>query len=1291
MIKNIFYSLIIVLLSFQTIFSQQGKVDSLFNVLDDGQIGDGFDNTVRTLLLEKNGTLIVGGDYQSLNGTPASYLTRLNTDGSIDESFNTGTGFNGKIYASCLQSDGKIIVGGNFTSYNGISAGRIIRLNEDGSYDSSFNTMVAATTGIVYDIALQPDGKIIIVGSFTKYNAITVNRVARLLSNGTLDSTFLTGSGSTLNITHVKVLSDEKILLTGNFTTFNGIAANRIIRLNSNGTFDSGFNTGTGFNDDVNAIALQSDGKMVLGGNFTLFSNSIANRIIRLNEDGTIDESFVSGSGFSKEGVQTIRINANGEIMVGGSFTGFYNTTEVTRVISLQPDGAVKPNFDIGSGPASASVFALEFDEEDNWFIGGSFSVFNGQNQGRLAKINREGEHDISYLASGIGFDNSVLSILPLPNKKTIVGGNFKKFNGKVAPKIACLLENGMSDPVFKATNSGSNNVVKASILQNDGNIILGGNFTKYNDLTYNRLVRIFPDGKIDHSFNTGDGFNAQVYSLAIQSDQKIIVAGSFTKYNGSTINANRMVRLLPDGTKDPSFNIGSGADGTIESVVLQSDGKILVGGHFKTFNGMPFAGLLRLNSDGSIDGNFRIGNGFDKYVYAIALQSDNKIIVGGSFLTFDGISQKRITRLNSDGSLDKAFASGLGFSKGDVRVILVQPDDRILVGGTFSGTYNTISSSRLIRLLASGSLDNSFVAPLNNTLLAMNFTADYKLIIGGNFNSVSGISKHRIARLKLCVNTTIWDGVSWSSGFPSEGKDVYFKESFPSLTTANICGCNIEQGKTVTLLEKNTLGIEFAYTGEGILVLEDAASLYQADNDMVNTGIVHLKRKTKPVIRFDLTYWSSPVADVKLFDFSPETLFDKYFWHDPILGWKTDLNGTMTMMPGHGYSIRAPQSFSTTDRAVFEGVFKGIPNNGKIEVELIATDRFYLVGNPYPCAISADDFLRNNAPKTKGALYFWTHNTPPRIIIPGTNTYRYTNDDFAVYNLLGGVGTSSALSSGINNNVPDGIIASGQAFFVKSNQTGYLEFNNSMKVRDRNTSFFRLASNEPFKTAKEKHRFWLNIKNNENELKQILLGYATDASNSLDLNYDAEYISSGSTIDFYSIIENKKLVIQGRELPFLESDSISLGYKTNIGGNLKLEIDRQDIFFNGKPIFLVDKELKLIHNLSDRAYEFDSEAGTFDNRFSIVYSHSALGNKTFDHNSEDLIVFVKSRNINIVSNNESIKKVVIFDVSGNQVYKKNNLETKNISIQNLFSSHQVLIVKVTFENGKSTSKKIIF
>lgn len=170
---------------------QQGMVDSTFNTYDDGHLEDGFDNIVRTVALQQDGNLIVGGDYLNFNGTSATYLCRLKPDGTIDTGFNSDLGLNGKVYTSFIQDDGKIIIGGAFTTYAGIIANRLIRLNLDGSRDITFNSN-GAGNGIVYDVMQQPDGKIIIVGSFTQYNGVTVNRVARILRDGSLDTSFAT-------------------------------------------------------------------------------------------------------------------------------------------------------------------------------------------------------------------------------------------------------------------------------------------------------------------------------------------------------------------------------------------------------------------------------------------------------------------------------------------------------------------------------------------------------------------------------------------------------------------------------------------------------------------------------------------------------------------------------------------------------------------------------------------------------------------------------------------------------------------------------------------------------------------------------------------------------------------------------------------------------------------------------------------------------------------------------------------------------------------------------------------
>jgi uncharacterized delta-60 repeat protein len=1280
LIKKIFLSLVFFLpITTIELSAQQGKVDVTFNTLDDGLNGDGFDNTVRTLSLQADQNLIVGGDYLNLNGISSPYLTRLNPDGNVDLSFNTGTGFNGKVYSSHIQSDGKIIVGGSFTAYNGNNAGRLIRLNTDGSNDAAFNTSTGATTGIIYGIKEQVDGKIIIVGSFTKYNGVTVNRIARILPNGALDTSFNIGMGSASNITNVEILADGKILLSGNFTSFNGVTTNKIVRLFSDGRVDASFNIGTGFDDDVNAMVIQPDGKIILGGKFTTYNGMVANRIIRINEDGSNDSSFLSGSGINSGAVQTIKLNPSGDIMVGGSFTGNYNGVDINRVFLLNQDGIINTDIDFGSGPASASVLVLENDLEGSWYIGGSFSVFDGLNQGRLAKINAEGEYDTAYLAAGIGFDNSVYKVLPLENKKTMAFGNFKKFNGEFTSRIARLSEDGLLDTSFNSGQIGANNLIKTAVLQSDGNIIFGGNFTNYNGTVYNRIVRILADGAIDNTFNIGQGFNSQVYTMAIQPDHKIIVAGSFTRYNNDS-SVIRIARLLPDGTRDTSFNIGRSADGIIETVLVQPDGKILVGGQFNNFDGHPFARLIRLNSDGSIDSGFNVGIGFDKNVYTIALQSDGKIIVGGAFLNYNGSSQKRILRLNSNGSLDTSFDSGTGFSKGDVRSILIQPDDRILVGGTFSGTYKNHPSLRLIRLLKSGDYDPSFEARLNNKLFSMSFTSDFRLIVGGDFNSVSGISKHRIARLKLCLDSTTWDGVAWSNGFPSGGKQVFFKNDYPLLTTANICSCTIDEGRTVTLLNGNALGIEFDYSGLGTLVLEDTASLYQLDDEIVNTGIVHVKRKSSPILKFDYTYWSSPVENQKLIDISPATALDKFFSYNTTSNsWKQE-NPSNKMIIGKGYIIRGPQYFSTSEPEKFEATFKGIPFNGKVSLSFQKTNGFNLVGNPYPSAIDADVFLVRNASNIKGTLYFWTHNTPI------TNN-KYTSDDYAVYNLLGGVGTREALSSGVNENIPDGKIASGQAFFVNSKGLENVDFDDSMRISGKNSTFFKPTKEG--RSSIEKHRIWLNLKNKEGLFKQILLGYINGATNRYDENYDSETLNANQFVDFYSVNESKKFVIQGRALPFVETDSISLGYKTTIDGNFSLSIDREDGLFKSLNVFIEDKDLNLKHDLKEGPYSFNSQKGTFDNRFVLSFVNKELKTDNLDAQINKTYVYVKGQTIIVDATKNNINDISVFDILGR--YRKDKIKKTKFCIEKITPKNQILLIKITSDEGFEKIHKIIF
>lgn len=1282
-VKNGFLVLFVILFT-NTVYPQQGKIDPTFNTYDDGLLGDGFDNTVRTLSIQGDEKLIVGGDYLNFNGASTSFLCRLHPDGTKDDSFVLGGSFNGKIYSSLLQADGKIILGGTFTSYNGSAVGRLIRLNSDGSHDASFNTSLAVSSGTVYASALQSDGKIIIVGSFTTYNGLNAYRVARILTDGNLDSTFVTGTGATGRIEEVQIQSDGKIILAGSFDSFNGSPNScKIVRLNTDGSTDNTFTTGTGFDDSITAIAIQGDGKILVGGIFTTYNGVSANRIARLKSDGSVDDSFDSGSGFSNGGVAVIKVNAVGEIRIGGSFSGTYNGTDVNRLVLLDANGVVNPLFDIGAGPSSATVYALAESPDNSCYIGGSFSVFDSQNQGRLAKIDALGMLDIGFLTAGVGFNNSVLKILSLSDSKTMAFGSFSKFNGVASSRVARLLENGVLDTTFNTSGLGADGLVRNAVIQSDNKIVLVGSFTNYNGIPANRITRIMPDGSVDLIFDVGSGSNNQIYGIALQPDGKIILGGNFTNFNGTSVN--RIIRLLSDGTIDSSFDTGLGADAIIETVLLQSDGKIVVGGRFSTFNGSFYNRLVRLNPNGSIDSSFSIGSGFDKNIYAIAIQGDGKLIIGGTFLNYNGVAVKRLARLNTDGSLDLSFTTGSGFSNGEIRTILIQPDNRILVGGSFSGNYNGTTVKRMLRLLPDGIYDATFSVNLNGTLFSTCFTPDSSVMIGGNFNSVSGITKHRIARIKLCTDSSVWDGSTWSNGPPSGGKAITFNGNYPALSSVTICSCSISTGNTVTIPNGNTLGLVFDYSGEGTLVLENNASLYQSDDQIINTGKMLLKRQTTPILKLDYTYWSSPVSNQQLITLSPNTSTSKFYSFDAVADDWAQETVTNTMVLGKGYIIRGPENFSNTVRTVYEAVFSGVPNNGIITVPIAGTDSSNLIGNPYPSAIDADLFLTKNTGIIDGTIYFWTHNTP-------LTNYVYTSDDYAAYNLLGGVGTSAATNLGINNTIPNGEIASGQAFFVTGiNGGGTAIINNSMRILGQNSSFYKSNVKKKSSVGIEKHRLWLNLSNSQGAFKQLLVGYATGATNQNEIAFDGESFDGNKYLDFYSINEDVGLVIQARALPFEETDEVPLGYKTEIEGIFTITIDDKDGLFEDQAVFIEDKEMGRIHDLKNEAYSFSTSKGTYNDRFILRYSDRTLSVSDFNQNKNSVLIFNKNKQLEITSLDGAIDKVMVYDLAGKQIFQRKKVDSTELTISDLTLNPEVLIVKTVLKNGKTAVKKVIY
>lgn len=681
------------------LLAQPGTNDPTFNTIDNGNLGGGFNSDVVTTCLQPDGKIIAAGSFTIYKGISYNRIIRLNTDGSIDNSFAVGTGFDAGVNTVVVQPDGKIVVGGNFANFNGTPAGAIVRLMPDGSLDATFNTL--SGTGFTYSpgilgkirtISLQSDGKMIVGGEFLYYNGSNIANLIRLNANGSIDGTF-NSSGALINsfVWTTAIQPDGKILVGGDFLAFNGVTQKYILRLNTDGTADATFNTGSYCNGKLRSIAIQPDGKIVIAGYFTSYNGVARNSIARLNADASLDLSFNPGTGFN---------------------------TWVSRV-ALQADGKI--------------------------LAGGGFLTFNGSTRNGIVRINSDGSLDAGYNPYTGSSSYYVWSFAVQPNGKIIFGGSFNSVNGVYSYKIARIEEDGSLDVSFNPLN-GANHTVYTTTVQSDGKIIVGGEFTSFNTVQRNRIARLFPDGALDPAFDPGSGFNSAVKAVAVQPDGKILAGGQFTQLNG--LEVNRIVRLNNDGTQDNSFNSGSGFDGTVQAILIQSDGQIVVGGSFTTYNGSPVNRIVRLNADGTLDAGFTTGTGFNGTVYAISQQSNNKLILGGSFTNFNGTTRNKICRLNADGSLDASFNSTAGYT-GDIYSLDIQTDGKTVIGGSFANSsYTRIFLSRVN---VNGTEDFTFNPPTpENVVYAVKIQSTGKVVVGGLFNTpnAGGPGRKRIMRI---------------------------------------------------------------------------------------------------------------------------------------------------------------------------------------------------------------------------------------------------------------------------------------------------------------------------------------------------------------------------------------------------------------------------------------------------------------------------------------------------------------------------------------------------------------
>ncbi|HMS42535.1 MAG TPA: hypothetical protein PKE69_20065, partial [Pyrinomonadaceae bacterium] len=300
-------------------------------------IGTGGFAAVLALAVQTDGKILVGGNFSSFGGGMSNAgIARLNPDGSLDAMFNASV--SGGVNAIAIQPDGRIIVGGTFNFVNGVfNNNYIARLNTDGTTDMAFNSGTGFNS-TVEDVVFLTGGQILVGGSFNEYDgAMGVSGIARLNSNGTRDTGFTTNTGTGFDNTvyELAVQTDGRIVVGGFFGNFNGSSVPGIARLNSNGTIDNTFNVGTGFSNYVNDLAVQPDGRILCIGFFTTYTGIPRLHLLRLNTDGTLDASFDSGADFSTT-LNAVALQPDGRILIGGFLSLYDNTPRfgIARILA---------------------------------------------------------------------------------------------------------------------------------------------------------------------------------------------------------------------------------------------------------------------------------------------------------------------------------------------------------------------------------------------------------------------------------------------------------------------------------------------------------------------------------------------------------------------------------------------------------------------------------------------------------------------------------------------------------------------------------------------------------------------------------------------------------------------------------------------------------------------------------------------------------------------------------------------------------------------------------------------
>jgi uncharacterized delta-60 repeat protein len=839
-----------------------------------------------------DGRVVIGGSFTGINGTPRFGLACLGPSGVLDPGFNANAGVmrSGKpasVFAILVQPDGNLVIGGNFDTANGVGRSRVARMSSSGVLDDFFSQGTISGS-IVNALALQDDGKVIAGGSFWTVNDVKRQNLVRLNVDGTLDTNFdpLDQVYNTCN--SILPLPDGRIMVAG---------VNYCRRLMPDGkSLDPAFvEPEIYYNATAYAIVPTPDNGYALGGEFYQVGNryrlaSVAfgtNTYLAVGDavytytddypDRTDLVNFKGNAALSTSRLTGVAFGDNTFVAVGPSSTVLvtkdlkqwdfrptdaqqgFNTVAFSNgtFVAAGPSGVIRFSTDAGSNwqaaasvPTLCALNGLAFNGNIWVAVGGKpgagtilystdastwssatagtnilFAVVAGRD--KFVAVGENGGILISpdgyvWTAATNSYTNSLYGVaygdnlfmavgasgrivysgdgnswtnvynysmqspqqdlfsVTFANRKFIApGGNGTMLvsnPGYTRPyladrpladriSVAAILFDG-NGVLRKTFVSGINDLISnyketvRAILPDATGLLVAGNFVRVtytnspNDMRATNacdIAHLQLDGTLDLSIDIGMGVGGESppSAIVVQPDGKILLGGDFVSVNG--VSRNRIARVNADGSLDETFDPGNGADRRVASIALSPNGQIFAGGMFNIMGNVSTRPVARLNADGSADPGFYAGYGgstFNDTISSMAVQPDLKVLVNGS--------KKRVARLNADGTDDVTFNIGSGASAGYVNSIVVQPDGKILLAGSFTN-FNGQTAKGLARLWPAGTNDEPFMAnfgvgankPVSSTIIQTNTSGEtIGIVLGGTFTDVEGVACARIAWL---------------------------------------------------------------------------------------------------------------------------------------------------------------------------------------------------------------------------------------------------------------------------------------------------------------------------------------------------------------------------------------------------------------------------------------------------------------------------------------------------------------------------------------------------------------